>query len=121
MLGYETIEHSFEELSKKIAVLEAENKKLTARLEEAKKYYTIMLVARLNRIARKAFCEQRLKNTSDYMQLEVKKAFDPNLGDVDAYHIDVWMHEYPEMIYYEKRHGLPCEYEGKCVKCGAGC
>ena len=108
-------------LSKRIAVLEAENTALATRLNESKKYFTVMRVAKINRMARILLCGLRLKNISDYLQLEVRKAFDPNLGDVDAYHIDAWLHEYPELVYEEKRHGLPCEYEGMCVHCGHGC
>ena len=51
-------------LSKRIAVLEAENTALAVRLNESKKYFTVMRVAKINRMARILLCGLRLKNTS---------------------------------------------------------
>lgn len=65
-------------------------------------YFTIYLVARLNRLPRKHFQEQRLINTSDAMEHEIIKAFDANDGEINAYHVDVWRHEYPELKYPEE-------------------
>lgn len=64
-------------------------------------YRTIYLVARLNRLPRKYFNKKRLINTSYAMEHEIIKAFDANDGEIDAYHIDVWRHEYPELKYAE--------------------
>jgi hypothetical protein len=65
------------------------------------RYYTVRCVARMNGLSLKTFNRRRLKNTSQAMEHEVKKAFDANDGDVNAYHIDVWKHEYPELAYGE--------------------
>ena len=64
-------------------------------------FFTIYLVARLNRLPRKYFDKTRLINTSNAMEQEIIKAFDANDGEIDAYHIDVWRHEYPELKYPE--------------------
>lgn len=64
-------------------------------------YLTIYLVAKLNRLPRKYFNKKRLINTSNAMELEIIKAFDANDGEINAYHIDVWRHEYPELRYSE--------------------
>ena len=64
-------------------------------------YLSIYLVAKLNRLPRKYFNTKRLINTSNAMELEIIKAFDANDGEINAYHIDVWWHEYPELRYSE--------------------
>lgn len=64
-------------------------------------YLTIYLVAKLNRLPRKYFNKKRLINTSNAMEHEIIKAFDANDGEINAYHIDVWRHEYPELKYSE--------------------
>lgn len=56
---------------------------------EEGKFFTIYLVARINRLPRKYFDEKRLISTSDAMELEITKAFDANDGEINAYHIDV--------------------------------
>jgi hypothetical protein len=53
----------------------------------------------MNGLSLKTFNRRRLKNTSQAMAHEVKKTFDANDGDVNSYHIDVWKHEYPELMY----------------------
>jgi hypothetical protein len=55
----------------------------------------------MNGLSLKTFNRRRLKNTSQAMEHEVKKAFDANDGNVNAYHVDVWKHEYPELVYGE--------------------
>jgi hypothetical protein len=36
------------------------------------------------------------------MELEVRKIFDGNYGEVNAYNISVWKHEYPHFTYVPK-------------------
>ena len=60
---------------------------------------TIARAAALNRMPRQAFSAERLRNASEYMQLETIKAYDANDGEVDAWHVDAWRHEYPELEY----------------------
>jgi hypothetical protein len=55
----------------------------------------------MNGLSLKTFNERRLKNTSQAMEHEIEKAFDANDGNVNAYHLDVWKHEYPELRYGE--------------------
>ena len=79
--------------------LEFENAALKAKLDKSMKYYTIQRVARINSIARKNLDGQKLKRTSQAMEYEVKKTFDANYGEVNAYHLAVWQHEYPHLNY----------------------
>lgn len=81
--------------------LSYEKEELQIELDESKKYYTIKRVAKINRISWKNINWKRLKNVSYAMELEIKKVFDANFESVNAYHIDVWRHEYPELEYSE--------------------
>ena len=81
--------------------LSYEKEELQIELDESKKYYTIKRVAKINRISWKNINWKRLKNVSYAMELEIKKVFDANFESVNAYHIDVWRHEYPELKYSE--------------------
>ena len=81
--------------------LSYEKEELQIELDESKKYYTIKRVAKINRISWKNINWKRLKNVSYAMELEIKKVFDANFESVNAYHIDVWRHEYPELQYSE--------------------
>jgi hypothetical protein len=67
----------------------------------SEKYYTVRCVARMNGLSLKTFNRRRLTNTSQAMEYGVKKSFDANDGDVNAYHEDVWKHEYPHLKYGE--------------------
>ena len=68
-------------------------------LDESKDWYSVKRVAILNNISWKSINWRKLKNTSEYMQYEINKIFDANYGNVNAYHIDIWMQEYPELKY----------------------
>lgn len=81
--------------------LSYEKEKLQIELDESKKYYTIKRVAKINRINWKNINWKRLKNVSYAIELEIKKVFDANFESVNAYHIDVWRHEYPKLRYSE--------------------
>lgn len=68
-------------------------------MNDERNHRTIYLVARLNRLPRDFFDEQRLINTSEAMELESIKSWDANDGEINAYHIEVWRHEYPHLRY----------------------
>ena len=68
-------------------------------LKEHEKWYTARRVAVLNRISVHSFDEQRLVKTSEHLHLEIQKAFDANDGEVRAFHLNAWIHEYPELAY----------------------
>lgn len=87
------------ERAKEKLVLEKETLKIE--LDESQKYYTIKRVASMNGISWRSISWKNLINTSRAMELEVKKVFDPNLTKVNAYYIDVWKYEYPELQYAE--------------------
>ena len=93
------IERAQKILAARVAKLETENMRLTVQLDESKDYYTVKRVAKINGISWRNLSWKRLKNTSEYMQIEIKKVFDANYENVNAYHINVWMHEYPELAY----------------------
>jgi prophage antirepressor-like protein len=81
--------------------LALENTNLQIELDESMEYYTIKRVASMNRISWRYLNWRMLKNTSQAMEREVKKIFDANYENVNAYHVDVWKHEYPELQYGE--------------------
>ena len=85
------------------ALIESEREKenLKIELDESKEYYTVKRVANINRIPWRSISWKNLINSSNAMGMEIKKVFDPNLTKVNAYHIDVWRYEYPELIYSE--------------------
>jgi hypothetical protein len=101
------LEKYIELLKKHIIELEenirlcVENEKGEKRSESSEnmKYYTVRRVASINGVSIKKFNKRRLKKTSMAMEHEIEKAFDANDGDVNAYHVDVWRHEYPELVY----------------------
>lgn len=79
--------------------LEGERKALLIELDESREYYTVKRVAKMNGINWRDIEWKKLKNTSQAMECEVKRIFDANYGNVNAYHIDVWRHEYPHLRY----------------------
>lgn len=79
--------------------LEEERKALLIELDESREYYTVKRVAKMNGINWRDIEWKKLKNTSQAMECEVKRIFDANYGNVNAYHIDVWRHEYPHLRY----------------------
>jgi prophage antirepressor-like protein len=79
--------------------LSLEKSNLQVKLDESMEYYTIKRVASINDISWKSLSWQVLKNTSQAMEYEIKKAFDANYEKVNAYHIAVWKREYPELRY----------------------
>ena len=93
---------ALKEERQKVAKLEAHVEEKSLQLDESKQYYTVKRVAKINRIDWRSISWKRLKNTSEYLQLEVKKVFDSNFGSVNSYHLDVWLYEYPELDYETK-------------------
>ena len=85
--------------NERIGKLETVVEEKTLQLDESKEYYTVKRVAKMNGIDWRKISWKRLKDTSNYLQREVKKIFDANYGNVNAYHIDVWLNEYPELVY----------------------
>ncbi len=81
---------------------EREKENLKIELDESKEYYTVKRVASINRISWKSINWKNLINSSHALGREIKKVFDPNLTKVNAYHIDVWRFEYPELDYEGK-------------------
>jgi prophage antirepressor-like protein len=81
--------------------LALESGKLQIELDKSKEYYTIKRVGMINGISGEDLSWRRLKGTSQAMEREVKKVFDVNYGNVNAYHLDVWRYEYPELRYGE--------------------
>ncbi len=71
----------------------------TAQLDESKDWYTIKRVAALNGIDWHEISWKVLKDASLFMECDVKKIFDANYGEVNAYHIDVWRREYPYLMF----------------------
>jgi prophage antirepressor-like protein len=77
----------------------------TLQLDESKEWFTVKRVASINRRPWQSFDWRRLKNTSAYLGYPVQKVFDANYGEVNAYHIDVWKHEYAGMNFECKEVG----------------
>lgn len=69
---------------------------LRAQLDTSKDWYSIKRVAALNNVSWKTFKWRRLKEVGERMGHEVKKIFDANYGEVNAYHKDVWEAVYPD-------------------------
>ena len=69
---------------------------LQAQLDTSKDWYSIKRVAALNNVSWKTFKWRRLKEAGERMGHEVKKIFDANYGEVNAYHKDVWEAVYPD-------------------------
>lgn len=81
--------------------LQQEKNELQIELDESKEYFTVKRVAKINRISWKSLNWRKLKNVSRAMEREIRKVFDANFETVNAYHIDVWMYEYPQLKYSE--------------------
>lgn len=72
---------------------------LEVRLDEAKKWYSIKRMEKLN-FPRK-FDWRELKRESHRLRKPVKKVFDQNYGEVNAYHISVWESLYFDTLNFE--------------------
>jgi prophage antirepressor-like protein len=77
----------------------------TLQLDESTQWFTVKRIAFINHRPWQSFDWRRLKNTSAYLGYPVQKVFDANYGEVNAYHIDVWKHEYAGMRFAGKEVG----------------
>ena len=90
------------------ALIEAEKAKqllledkteLEVRLDEAKEWYSIKRMEKLN-FPRK-FDWRELKRESHRLRKPIKKVFDQNYGEVNAYHLSVWESLYFDTLNFE--------------------
>lgn len=90
------------------ALIEAEKAKqllledkteLEVRLDEAKEWYSVKRMEKLN-FPRK-FDWRELKRESHRLRKPIKKVFDQNYGEVNAYHISVWESLYFDTLNFE--------------------
>jgi prophage antirepressor-like protein len=89
-----------ERTAKEKAARQLEEK--TVQLDESKQWYTIKRMAKLTGRNWRSFDWRKLKNTSDYLGYPIRKIFDANYGEVNAYHIDVWRQEYSGLRFREE-------------------
>lgn len=80
------------------AQLQAENEILQIALDESKDWYSIKRMEKLN--PTKHFSWRLLKKESEKLEQEIKKVFDANYGEVNAYHISVWQSLYFDSLNY---------------------
>lgn len=66
----------------------------TIELDESKEWFSIKRMATLNNKYWTFYKWRNLKNASEYLGYAPRKVFDANYGEVNAYHINVWKHEY---------------------------
>lgn len=90
------------------ALIEAEKAKqllledkteLEVRLDEAKEWYSIKRMEKLN--PGKKFLWGLLKRESHRLRKPIKKVFDQNYGEVNAYHFSVWESLYFDTLNFE--------------------
>ncbi len=72
----------------------AEKESLKIQLDRSKEWYSIKRMEKLNE--GQHFDWRVLKAESEKMGIEVKKVFDANYGEVNAYHVSVW-----ESLYFD--------------------
>jgi phage regulator Rha-like protein len=85
----------YEQKQQAIKLLEA----ITAQLDESIEWYSIKRVAAKNNKSWKEYSYYDLKRKSFIIGKPPKKIFDANYGDVNTYHVDAWMEEYPADMY----------------------
>ena len=81
------------------ARLVSDNKNLQIRLDESKEWYLVKRMEKLNK--NMSFDWHTLKRESERLGIEVKKVFDQNYGEVNAYHRDVWESLYFDTLNFE--------------------
>ena len=90
------------------ALIEAEKAKqklledkteLEVRLDEAEEWYSIKRMEKLNFPHK--FDWRELKRESHRLRKPIKKVFDQNYGEVNAYHISVWESLYFDTLNFE--------------------
>ena len=80
-------------------VLLEDKSELEVRLDEAKEWYSIKRMEKLN--PGKKFHWYPLREESKRMGVLIKKVFDQNYGEVNAYHISVWESLYFDTLNFE--------------------
>lgn len=85
---------------KRIRELEQEKVQLQIRLDESKNRYSVKRMEKLNKGM--SFDWRMLKRESERLGIEVKKVFDQNYGEVNAYHKDVWESLYFDTLDFEE-------------------
>ena len=76
----------------------AEKESLKIQLDRSKEWYSIKRMEKLNE--GQHFDWRVLKAESEKMGVEVKKVFDANYGEVNAYHVSVWESLYFDTLNY---------------------
>ena len=80
--------------------LKAEKERLQIELDTSKEWYSIKRMEKLN--PSKKFAFSILKAQSIRMGVGIKKVFDANYGEVNAYHKSVWEALYFDTLNYEE-------------------
>lgn len=85
------------ELATTLKKEQEQRKELQAQLDVSKQWFSIKRVALHNGITFRDISWRKLKVASSSVGREVKKIFDANYGEVNAYHEDAWEIAYPEL------------------------
>jgi len=85
------------ELATTLKKEQEQRKELQAQLDVSKEWFSIKRVALHNGITFRDISWRKLKAASLSVGREVKKIFDANYGEVNAYHEDAWEIAYPEL------------------------
>lgn len=85
---------------RRIKELKQERNQLQIQLDRSKEYYSIKRMEKLNPNTK--FDWHLLKKESERLGIEVKKVFDQNYGEVNAYHKDVWESLYFDTLDFEE-------------------
>lgn len=81
-----------------LARIKAEKENLQIQLDESKEWYSIKRMQKLN--PDEDFSYTLLKKESRKLDIPIKKVFDSNYGEVNAYHREVWESLYSDTINY---------------------
>lgn len=88
-----------ERLKSEKNALENKNNELQIELDESKEWYSVKRMEKLN--PGQKFSWKLLKSESRKLGFPVRKVFDQNYGEVNAYHISVWESLYFDTLSYE--------------------
>ena len=81
-----------------LARIKAEKENLQIQLDESKEWYSIKRMQKLN--PDEDFSYTLLKKESRKLDIPIKKIFDANYGEINAYHREVWESLYSDTINY---------------------
>ena len=89
-------------------LLEKENNELIAEVNQLSEicdelfdYSSILRIAKFNNVSETLFSWRKLKQISEKLQLDIKKAPCPRYKERNLYHSDVWRIAYPDMMLPE--------------------